>query len=147
MHIASTKQAHICIVKKTRPIFSLWKGRCVFPISNLKWVVLLECYLLNEHLFIWSGYCTLELLDTPAAGLLAACFPMLICTEMLAWDKSTPELWRAWVNELSNLFQIKEKMYQHTFIFGEDNKSLAAHAQTQSAFWANILKEPRYKEK
>jgi len=136
MHL-SVLSRHIFPLSETRPIFSLWKGHHIFPISHLKWVVQMTwanfsfagMISLNEHLFIWSGYYTLELEDTPATGLLTARFPRLICTEMLAWDKSTPELWRAWVNELSNLLQIKEKnMYQHTFIFGKDNKSLIAHA-------------------
>jgi len=110
---------------------TLWKGHHIFPISHLKWVVQMTWanFSFAGMLLIWSGYYTLELEDTPATGLLTARFPRLICTEMLAWDKSTPELWRAWVNELSNLLQIKEKkMYQHTFIFGKDNKSLIAHA-------------------
>lgn len=96
---------------------------------------------MNIHPFTWLGYFTLELEDTPPADadLLPARFPRLICTEMLVWDRSTPELWRAWDNELSNLLQIKQNTCQHTFIFSEDKQVFRCPCLNTECFLRTIL--------
>ena len=43
-------------------------------------------------------------MDVDAVCLLFPVFPSTICTEMLARDKSTPELWKACVKVFTNLF-------------------------------------------
>lgn len=57
-----------------------------------------------EMLISWNRRVLITLIVAMAAGLFAR-LPRLICTDMLALDRSTPELCNAWVSVFSNLFE------------------------------------------
>lgn len=56
-----------------------------------------------EMLISWNRRVLITLIVAVAAGLFAR--PRLICTDMLALDRSTPELCNAWVSVFSNLLE------------------------------------------
>lgn len=63
----------------------------------------MDMHILHENQIRWMN--TL-IMGVGAVGLLFALLPKSICTEMLAFDKSTPELCNACVRVFNNLFNL-----------------------------------------